>query len=86
MKGGTVRITAGEGSSDQLNDGGDGGDMILTAGEAKGSDSNDNGGRISLTAGAANYGYGGSLDISSGKRLCTFGRHSSAYGRFWAEY
>lgn len=48
MKGGTVRISAGEGASDQLNDGGDGGDMILTAGEAKGADVDDNGGRVTL--------------------------------------
>lgn len=66
MKGGTVSITAGEGASDQLTDGGDGGDIILAAGQAKGGDKNDKGGRFSITGGAANHGSGGSVEITSG--------------------
>ena len=53
MIGGIVRISAGEGTSDQLNGGGDDSGMILIRGESKGADNDDNGGRVALTGGAA---------------------------------
>ena len=58
--GGQINITAGLGSNENGNNGGDGGKIFVTGGEGRGTNSFDVGGDITLTGGKATGGSGGS--------------------------
>eukprot|EP00951_Prasinocladus_malaysianus_P044415 scaffold572481_cov52-Prasinocladus_malaysianus.AAC.1 len=60
--GGNVILTAGLGSSEDTEDGGNGGDVIIRGGTALGLNSmTDVGGDVTMTAGDASASHGGSI-------------------------
>lgn len=68
--GGDVRLFAGHGTSDDRNDGGNGGSIELIAGGGHGRNKHlDTGGDVSITGGASAKSAGGSLFIKSGPSL-----------------
>eukprot|EP00232_Nephroselmis_pyriformis_P028735 CAMPEP_0182854040 /NCGR_PEP_ID=MMETSP0034_2-20130328/1020_1 /TAXON_ID=156128 /ORGANISM="Nephroselmis pyriformis, Strain CCMP717" /LENGTH=3798 /DNA_ID=CAMNT_0024984833 /DNA_START=206 /DNA_END=11599 /DNA_ORIENTATION=+ len=71
-KGGIVIIYAGDGTSDDHSDGGDGGDVHVTAGSGWGrNQETDMGGAMVLRGGNATASYGGNITLISGKSNTT---------------
>ena len=67
-----LMITAGLGSNGDSVDGGNGGDVVVTAGAGMGGNSaTDSGGDVTVAAGEAEAGYGGSVNIHTGYSTAT---------------